>query len=65
METGELGAGGGKMRGGGGKWAQPVPHSHMVDKNWDTLGRSHPSPRPDSTAQGSSARKIDPHNFWL
>ena len=30
-----------------------------------TLGVSDPSPSPDHTAQGSSAKKINPHNFWL
>ena len=41
-----------------------VPHSHVVDKNWEGyLGVSDPSPRPDCTAQGSRARKIKSHNF--
>ena len=31
----------------------------------DTLGAKDPSLRPDHTAQGSSARKIDPYIFWL
>ena len=31
----------------------------------DTMGVSDPSPRSDHTAQGSSARKIKPHTFWL
>ena len=30
-----------------------------------TLGASDPSPRSDCTAQGSSTRRINPHNFWL
>ena len=30
-----------------------------------TLGANNPSPRTDCTAQGSSARKINCHNFWL
>ena len=30
-----------------------------------TLGVSNPSPRADFIAQGSSVRKIKPHNFWL
>ena len=29
------------------------------------MGVSDPGPRPDHTAQGSSARKINPHKFWL
>ena len=29
----------------------------------DTLGVSYPSPRADHTAQASSTRKINPHNF--
>ena len=31
----------------------------------DILGARDPSPRPDHPAQGSSDRKISPHNFWL
>ena len=43
---------------------QKVPHSHVVIKiRRDTLGVSDPSPRPDHTAQSSSARKINPHKF--
>ena len=41
---------------------QAAPHSRVVDKNQEGyLG----SPRPDHTAQGSRALKINPHNFWL
>ena len=41
-----------------------VPHSHMVDKNWEGyLGSEGAQPRPDHIAQFSSARKINPHNF--
>ena len=42
-------------------------HSHVWwIKIWrDTLGASDSSPRPDRTAQGSSAGKINPSNFWL
>ena len=29
------------------------------------MGASDRSPSPDHTAQGSSSRKINPHNFWL
>ena len=46
-------------------WAV-VPHSvWWIKIRRDRLGASDPKPRPDHTAQGSSARKIDPHNFWL
>ena len=31
----------------------------------DTSEVRDPSPRPDYPAQGSSTRKINPHNFWL
>ena len=43
------------------------PHSHVwwVKIGRDTLGANDPSPRPDRIAQGSSAGKIKPHNFWL
>ena len=46
---------------------QAVPHPRMVDKNWDGYLRSEgdPKPRPDHPAQGSSSKKISPHNFWL
>ena len=45
---------------------QGVPHSYRWIKiRRDTLGVSDPSYRPDSTAQGSSTRKINPHNFLL
>ena len=41
-----------------------VPHSHVVDKiGRDILGAGDPSPRSDGAAQGSTARKIKPHNF--
>ena len=39
-----------------------VPHPCVVDKN--SVGKS-PSPTPGPPAQGSSARKISPHDFWL
>ena len=43
-----------------------VPHSHVVDKiRRETLGDSDPCPTPDCAAQGSSTRKMKPHNFWL
>ena len=43
-------------------WNGLVPHPHVVDKN---LGVRIPSPTPGPPAQGSSDRKISPHNFWL
>ena len=43
-----------------------VTHSHVVDKIQEGyLGSKQSQPRSHCTAQGSSARKIDPHNFWL
>ena len=40
-------------------------HIHMcwIKIGRDTLGAGSPSPRPDHTAQDSSAGKINPHNF--
>ena len=47
--------------------ADSQSHIHMwgIKVRRDTLGASDPSPRPDCTAEGSSARKMNPHNFWL
>ena len=47
-------------------WNGFVQHSRVVDKNsggisWERGGQPHDRP----PAQGSSARKISPHNFWL
>ena len=39
-----------------------VPHLH-IKIGRDTFRVSDPSPRPDCAVQGSSARKINPHNF--
>ena len=45
---------------------QVVPNPHVVDKNQEGyLERRDVSPTPDHPAQGSSARKVSPHNFWL
>ena len=45
---------------------QLIPNPHVVDiKQRDVLGAREPSSTPDHPAQGSSARKISPHNFWL
>ena len=42
-------------------------HTYMwwIKIRRDILGVRYPSPTPDHPAQGSSARKIRPHNFWL
>ena len=47
------------------KWE--VPHSCVVYKNQEGYLRNEvSSPKPDHpVAQGSSSRKINPHNFWL
>ena len=43
-----------------------VPQPHVVDKNQEGyLDTRDPSSTPDHPAQGSSARKISLHNFWL
>ena len=40
-------------------------HIWQIKIRRDTLGVSDSSPRPDHTIQSSSARKINPRNFWL
>ena len=40
-----------------------VPHPCVVDKNLEGISWEPEVPGP--LAQGSSARKINPHNFWL
>ena len=41
-------------------------HTRVVDKiGKDTSGARDPRPTPDHPAYGSSASKINPHNFWL
>ena len=43
-----------------------VPHPCAVDKNWEGyFGSEGSQPHARPPAQGSSARKISPHNFWL
>ena len=43
-----------------------VPHPCAVDKNQEGyLGREGSQSPPDHISQGSTARKISPHNFWL
>ena len=41
-------------------------HTHMwwIKIGRDSLGVRDSSPTSDHTAQGSSARKLHPHNFW-
>ena len=42
-------------------------HTHVwwIQIRRDTWGARSPSPTPDQPALGASARKINPHNFWL
>ena len=50
------------------RWQNGWSHSHVwwVKIRRDISGESDPSPKPDHpAAQGSRARKINPHNFWL
>ena len=49
------------------QWWNGQFHTHMwwVKIRMDTLRESNPIPRPNHTAQGSSAGKIYPYNFWL
>ena len=44
-----------------------LSHTHVwwIKIRRDTLGVRDRSPTPDHPAQGSSAGKINPHNFWL
>ena len=43
-----------------------VPHPHVVDKNSEGLSRDQGVPALQApSAQGSSARKINPQGFWL
>ena len=52
---------------GGSDWQNGWSHIHVwwIKIGKDTWGMRDPSQRPDHTAQGSSIRKIKPHNFWL
>ena len=47
-------------------WQKKWSHIHVwwIKIGKDTLGVNDSSPRPDRTAQYSSARKINPYNFW-
>ena len=49
------------------RWQNGWSHIHVwwIKIGRDTLGMRDPRPRPDDSAQGSSTRKINPHNFWL
>ena len=49
------------------RWQNGQSHIHVwwIKIRRDTLGARDPSPKPDHPAQGSSARKINPRNFWL
>ena len=54
------GVGGVKMRN------RLVPHPHVVVKNQEGIsGVKGPSLTSNTSAQGSTARKISLHNFWL
>ena len=44
-------------------WSQA--HVQWINIGRDTSGMRDPSPIPDHPAQGSSVRKMSPHNFWL
>ena len=47
-------------------WDGLVPHLCVVDKNQEGYLRSEGlKPHTSSRAQGSNARKVSPHNFWL
>ena len=55
-----------KRRGGsGGRMGAPTIAVWRIQIGKDTCGASNPSPRPDCTAQGSSAGEILPPKFWL
>ena len=40
-------------------------HAYWIKIRRYTLGAKDPTPTPDHPAQGSSTRKVSPHNFWL
>ena len=55
-----------ERRGGGSSGGTDSPtFTYWMKIGRDTLGVSGPSPRPDCTVQGSSARKLHIHYFWL
>ena len=55
-----------RLVGGAQTWNRLVPHPRTVDKIQQAyLGVRSPSPTPGPPTQGSSTRKINPHNFWL
>ena len=47
------------------EWAGPSPTCGELNIGRDILGARSSSPIPGPIAQGSSARKISPYNFWL
>ena len=47
------------------EWAGPTPTCGASKFSRDILGVRSPSPTPRPPAQGSSSRKISPHNFGL
>ena len=49
------------------QWFKGQSHIHVswIKIRKDTLGASNPSLRSGHIIQGSSVRKIKPHNFWL
>ena len=55
----------GEVRRGAGRWRGMEMQNRWVKIRRNTSGVRDPSPRPDHPAQGSSTRKISPHNFWL
>ena len=48
-------------------WNGLISHPHVMGKNMEGLsqGLGVPAPHQAPLAQGSSASKISPHNFWL
>ena len=52
-------------RGGGGKQVGHIPTCGRWKFRRDISGARSPSPTPGPPAQGSNARKISPHNFWM
>ena len=56
-----------RLVGGVETWTGLVPHPRVVDKNLGGIsqGQEVAAPTLGPPAQGSSARKISPYNFWL
>ena len=53
------------MKGGYAEWAGPTCMYGGLKFGREFLGARSASPKPGHLEQGSSARKISPHNFWL